>query len=138
MECLVWHGRDNIIGVVKKGSHSKIFKFFSSNVLTKNKLDFSAYWHHYKLVPSFGNLLSSLPSFWYLLHFFLLNQLRIFDNTKAWPESRKCSILPMDLIQKYQILLLLARRDNQILVLNLSICYLKNKIGFRWSTVVVG
>ena len=51
-------------------------------------------------------------------------------------ESRKCSILPTNLIQKYQILLLLARRDNQILVLNLSILLSKKQKkvldGLQW------
>ena len=58
-------------------------------------------------------------------------------------ESRKCSILPTDLIQKYQILLLLARRDNQILVLNLSILLSKKQKkvsdGLQWlSEYILG
>ena len=49
---------------------------------------------------------------------------------KLRAESRKCSILPTDLIQKYQILLLLVRRDNQIWVLNLSILLSKKQKEF--------
>ena len=53
------------------------------------------------------------------------------NGSLQFAESRKCSILPTNLIQKYQILLLLARRDNQILVLNLSILLSKNKKRFQ-------
>ena len=50
-----------------------------------------------------------------------------YKRTNEGTESRKCSILPTDLIQKYQILLLLVRHDNQILVLNLSILLSKKQ-----------
>ena len=46
---------------------------------------------------------------------------------KLCPEARKCSILPTDIIQKYQILLLLMRCDNEILVLNLPILLSKKQ-----------
>ena len=42
-------------------------------------------------------------------------------------ESRKHSIFPTNHIRIYQIFLLLARRDNQIWVLNLTIFLSKNK-----------
>jgi len=43
-------------------------------------------------------------------------------------ESRKHSILPTNYIRKYQILLLLARRDYQIWVLNLTILLPKKRL----------